>query len=278
MLLYKWENVLIFLFFIPLLFILFIVIFPYLWSLAFYFVKFLEIKNIYKILIIFSILTLILFSTYYGYYFTEIGWFSGPCFAAGLVALPFYLWELYKIEKEEKDNALIQRMPTLQDYFNKNKKRFITNKKMFFIGLFGVFISIWQIEVPQRIVFESLIEAKVILSDRDYVVLEDKNNFGRTDNIAEGKWESYDDLFGIIRFSKKDFYACDTIDCKGKKKKIGEIHSSSISESTLHCALKLGGGCGLINASKSDSYSLLEYLKQNQNKQINKQGENNVTK
>ena len=68
--------------------------------------------------------------------------------------------------------------------------------------------------------------------------------------------------FGIIRFSKKDFYACDTIDCKGKKKKIGEIHSSSISESTLHCALKLGGGCGLINASKSDSYSLLEYLKQ----------------
>ena len=121
----------------------------------------------------------------------------------------------------------------------------------------------WQLEVPQRIVFESLIEAKVILSDRDYVVLEDKNNFGRTDNIAEGKWESYDDLFGIIRFSKKDFYACDTIDCKGKKKKIGEIHSSSISESTLHCALKLGGGCGLINASKSDSYSLLEYLKQN---------------
>ena len=154
MLLHKWENVLIFLFFLPLLFILFIVIFPYLWSLAFYFVKFLEIKNIYKILIIFSILNLILFSAYYTYYFTEIGWLFGPLFAAGLVALPFYLWMWYKIEKEVKDNALIQRMPTLQDYFNKNKKRFITNKKMFFIGLFGVFISIWQIEVPQTIVFD----------------------------------------------------------------------------------------------------------------------------
>ena len=154
MLLHKWENVLIFLFFLPLLFILFIVIFPYLWSLAFYFVKFLEIKNIYKILIIFSILTLILFSTYYAYYFTEIGWLFGPFFAAGLVAVPFYLWMWYKAEKEEKDNALIQRMPTLQDYFNKNKKRFITNKKMFFIGLFSVFISIWQIEVPQTIVFD----------------------------------------------------------------------------------------------------------------------------
>ena len=160
------------------------------------------------------------------------------------------------------------------------RKGYFTNFTKARVAMASVCLLVftWQLEVPQRIAFESLIEAKVILSDRDYVVLEDKNNFGRTDNIAEGKWESYDDLFGIIRFSKKDFYACDTIDCKGKKKKIGEIHSSSISESTLHCALKLGGGCGLINASKSDSYSLLEYLKQNQNKQINKQGENNVTK
>ena len=160
------------------------------------------------------------------------------------------------------------------------RKGYFTNFTKARVAMAGACLLVftWQLEVPQRIAFESLIEAKVILSDRDYVVLEDKNNFGRTDNIAEGKWESYDDLFGIIRFSKKDFYACDTIDCKGKKKKIGEIHSSSISESTLHCALKLGGGCGLINASKSDSYSLLEYLKQNQNKQINKQGENNVTK
>ena len=153
MLLHKWENVLILLFILPLLFIIFIYV-AELWSLAFYFVKFLEIKNIYKILIIFSILTLILFSAYYAYYFTEIGWLFGPFFAAGLVAVPFYLWMWYKAEKEEKDNALIQRMPTLQDYFNKNKKRFITNKKMFFIGLFGVFISIWQIEVPQTIVFD----------------------------------------------------------------------------------------------------------------------------
>ena len=156
------------------------------------------------------------------------------------------------------------------------RKGYFTNFTKVRVAMAGACLLVftWQLEVPQRIVFESLIEAKVILIDRDYVVLEDKNNFGRTDNIAEGKWESYDDLFGIIRFSKKDFYACDTIDCKGKKKKIGEIHSSSISESTLHCALKLEGGCGLINASKSDSYSLLEYLKQNQNKQINKQGEN----
>lgn len=161
-------------------------------------------------------------------------------------------------------------------YFWRKKLKFL--KITLIASVCIMCLGFWQAEVPQRIVFESLIEAKVILIDRDYVVLEDKNNFGRTDNIAEGKWESYDDLFGIIRFSKKDFYACDTIDCKGKKKKIGEIHSSSISESTLHCALKLGGGCGLINASKSDSYSLLEYLKQNQNKQINKQGENNVTK
>ena len=134
MLLHKWENILILLFILAMLFMLFIFV-ANLWSLAFYFVKFLEIKNIYKILIIFSILNLILFSAYYTYYFTEDRWLFGPFFAAGLVAVPFYLWMWYKAEKEEKDNALIQRMPTLQDYFNKNKKRFITNKKMFFIGL-----------------------------------------------------------------------------------------------------------------------------------------------
>ena len=182
MLLHKWENVLILLFILPMLFMLFIFV-ANLWSLAFYFVKFLEIKNIYKILIIFSILNLILFSAYYAYYFTEIGWFSGPCFAAGIVAVPFYLWKLYKAEKEEKDNALIQRMPTLQDYFNKNKKRFITNKKMFFIGLFSVFISIWQIEVPQTIIVNLLqVKFEIVNDDFEYIKNPEKK-FGEKDNI-----------------------------------------------------------------------------------------------
>lgn len=200
MLLHKWENVLIFLFFIPPLFVLFIVVFPCLWSLAFYFVKFLEIKNIYKILIIFSILTLILFSTYYAYYFTEIGWFFGPCFAAGLVAVPFYLWRLYKIEKEEKDNALIQRMPTLQDYFNKNKKRFITNKKMFFIGLFSVFISIWQIEVPQTILMNIMIKTsqvpEIVIFDNNYTVEVDESKIDWFGEMKSNFFAPPSDEFG----------------------------------------------------------------------------------
>ena len=228
MLLHKWENVLIFLFFLPLLFILFIVIFPYLWCLAFYFVKSLEIKNIYKILIIFSILTLILFSTYYAYYFTEIGWLFGPFFAAGLVAVPFYLWKLYKIEKEEKDNALIQRMPTLQDYFNKNKKRFITNKKMFFIGLFSVFISIWQIEVPQTIIVNLLpVKLEIINDDFEYIENPgiDNNLYFKEEktkkflNFTYSKINIYacDDF----KCKEKNRYACDGFGCKGNKKYVG---------------------------------------------------------
>ena len=87
------------------------------------------------------------------------------------------------------------------------RKGYFTNFTKARVAMAGACLLVftWQLEFPQRIVFESLIEAKVILIDRDYVVLEDKNNFGRTDNIAEGKWESYDDLFGIIRFSKKRF-------------------------------------------------------------------------
>ena len=232
MLLHKWENVLIFLFFLPLLFILFIVIFPYLWSLAFYFVKFLEIKNIYKILIIFSILNLILFSAYYTYYFTEIGWLFGPFFAAGLVAVPFYLWMWYKAEKEEKDNALIQRMPTLQDYFNKNKKRFITNKKMFFIGLFGVFISIWQIEVPQTIVFDIAKKAlKTKVMKEVFIENIDENVTFWTPNKT--RLDCQDKNIACPFFSFK--YPIDDIKVRidGEEKLVARIYGIAYSTSTL---------------------------------------------
>ena len=258
--------------FLPMFFMIFMVFFPLFWALAICGCWFLPLTKFSKVLISVLILAMLCGGIAFLFFDKESRFFSF-LFACGFISLPVFLRYFWRSQESyEKYYHIIHTNPLTQ---NNLKRRAIS---LFSIGLLGTFMSLWQVEVPQRIVFKSLIEAKVILSDRDYVVLEDKNNFGRTDNIAEGKWESYDDLFGIIRFSKKDFYACDTIDCKGKKKKIGEIHSSSISESTLHCALKLGGGCGLINASKSDSYSLLEYLKQNQNKQINKQGENNVTK
>ena len=262
------QGFLILLFFLPPLFILFIVVFPCLWSFAFYFVKFLEIKNIYKILIIFSILTLILFSAYYAYYFTEIGWLFGPFFAAGLVAVPFYLWKWYKAEKEEKDNALIQRMPTLQDYFNKNKKRFITNKKMFFIGLFSVFISIWQIEVPQRIIV-NFFGLKINIVDRDYVVLEHKV-WNMKDNILVTNWVQYHNFLNYISFDKADIFICDEIDCKGNKKKIGEISMPSMPRSTLGC-INLTGRClGAINPPGLGIETFRNYLKEQSIKKNNK--------
>ncbi|MDD0845827.1 hypothetical protein PTQ33_01670 [Campylobacter sp. 50012-21] len=254
MLLHKWENVLIFLFFIPPLFVLFIVVFPCLWSLVFYFVKFLEIKNIYKILIIFSILTLILFSAYYAYYFTEIGWLFGPLFAAGLVALPFYLWMWYKIEKEEKDNALIQRMPTLQDYFNKNKKRFITNKKMFFIGLFSVFISIWQIEVPQTILMNIMIKTsqvpEIVIFDNNYTVEVDESKINWFGEMKSNFFAPPSDEFGrcmdkiylcpLLPFKRhfKNIYVYESIKANeqndfSKRKKIGEIYGLYYSKPLL---------------------------------------------
>ena len=224
--------------FLPLLFILFIVIFPYLWSLAFYFVKFLEIKNIYKILIIFSILNLILFSTYYAYYFTEIGWLFGPLFAAGLVAVPFYLWKLYKIEKEEKDNALIQRMPTLQDYFNKNKKRFITNKKMFFIGLFSVFISIWQIEVPQTIVFDIAKKAlKTKVMKEVFIENIDENETFRTPSKTRLDCEDKNIACPFFSFKYPIYDIKARTDGKvridGKEKLVARIYGIAYSTSTL---------------------------------------------
>ena len=237
MLLHKWENVLKLLFILPLLCILFIYV-AGLWSFAFYFVKFLEIKNIYKILIIFSILTLILFSAYYAYYFIEDGWLSGPFFAAGLVAVPFYLWELYKIEKEEKDNALIQRMPTLQDYFNKNKKRFITNKKMFFIGLFGVFISVWQIEVPQTIVFDiakKALKTKVMKEVFIENIDENETFFTATKTLSDCEDKNIACPFFSFKYPIYDIKARTDgkVRIDGKEKLVARIYGIAYSTSTL---------------------------------------------
>ena len=235
MLLHKWENVLILLFILPLLFIIFIVV-AELWSFAFYFVKFLEIKNIYKILIIFSILNLILFSAYYAYYFTEIGWLFGPLFAAGLVAVPFYLWKLYKIEKEEKDNALIQRMPTLQDYFNKNKKRFITNKKMFFIGLFGVFISIWQIEVPQTIVFDiakKALKTKVMKEVFIENIDENETFFTATKTLSDCEDKNIGCPFFSFKYPIYDIKALTDGKVRIDGKVVARIYGIAYSTSTL---------------------------------------------
>ena len=273
MLLHKWENVLIFLVFISLLFVLFIVVFPYLWRFAFYFVKFLEIKNIYKILIIFSILNLILFSAYYAYYFIEDGWLFGPFFAAGLVAVPFYLWRLYKIEKEEKDNALIQRMPTLQDYFNKNKKRFITNKKMFFIGLFSVFISIWQIEVPQTIIVNLLpVKFEIVNDDFEYIENPgiDNNLYFKEEktkkflNFTYSKINIYacDDF----KCKEKNRYACDGFGCKGNKKYVGSYWESWSERSTLMCYMNTAGRClGTVSKDYDAIEEILKYIKRGKN-------------
>lgn len=270
MLLHKWENVLILLFILPLLFIIFIYV-AELWSFAFYFVKFLEIKNIYKILIIFSILTLILFSTYYAYYFTEIGWFFGPCFAAGIVAVPFHLWRLYKIEKEEKDNALIQRMPTLQDYFNKNKKRFITNKKMFFIGLFSVFISIWQIEVPQRIIVNLLpVKLEIVNDDFEYIENPEKK-FGEEDNIYF-EYEK-EKKFLNFAYTKNNIYVCDSFDCKGDKKYIGYVWTPWSNPSILGC-INAGGGCHrYIKRNKRGRDYLMSFVENKKQKNKEKNNE-----
>ena len=272
MLLHKWENVLILLFILPLLFIIFIYV-AELWSLAFYFVKFLEIKNIYKILIIFSILNLILFSAYYAYYFTEIGWLFGPLFAAGLVAVPFYLWKLYKIEKEEKDNALIQRMPTLQDYFNKNKKRFITHKKMFFIGLFSVFISIWQIEVPQTIIVNLLpVKFEIVNDDFEYIENPgiDNNLYFKEEktkkflNFTYSKINIYacDDF----KCKEKNRYACDGFGCKGNKKYVGSYWESWSERSTLMCYMNTAGRwLGTVSKDYDAIEEILKYIKRGKN-------------
>ena len=139
------------------------------------------------------------------------------------------------------------------------------SKKLVIFSSFVCVFCLWQLEIPQR-VFVSLIGTKINITDNDYVILENQDNFGRKDNIWIDDWVKYKNFLGYMSFYKADILICDELDCKGNKKKIGEISMPSMPRSTLGC-INLTGRClGNITPSSTQEY-VLKYLKENQIKQ-----------
>ena len=102
-------------------------------------------------------------------------------------------------------------------------------------------LSFWQAELPQRI-FVSLVGLKINIIDNNYVVLEEKSKWNTKDNVLVKNWVQYDNFLNYISFDKADIFICDEIDCKGNKKKIGEVSMLSIhSRSTLMHILNFEG-------------------------------------
>ena len=135
------------------------------------------------------------------------------------------------------------------------------SKKLVIFSSFVCVFCLWQLEIPQR-VFASLIGTKINITDNDYVILENQDNFGRKDNIWIDDWVKYKNFLGYMSFYKADILICDELDCKGNKKKIGEISMPSIPRSTLGC-INLTGRClGDITTDYVNSKEFINYLKE----------------
>ena len=146
---------------------------------------------------------------------------------------------------------------------------FKLQKSLIAFGLFGTMVCVWQLEVPQRIIV-NFFGLKINIVDRDYVVLEHKV-WNMKDNILVTNWVQYDNFLNYISFDKADIFICDEIDCKGNKKKIGEISMPSMPRSTLGCINSTGRCLDVINPPGLGIETFRNYLReQSIKKTINK--------
>ena len=152
-------------------------------------------------------------------------------------------------------------------YFWRKKLKFL--KVTLIASICIMCLSFWQAELPQRLIV-NFFGLKINIVDRDYVVLEHKV-WNMKDNILVTNWVQYHNFLNYISFDKADIFICDEIDCKGNKKKIGEISMPSMPRSTLGC-INLTGRClGVINPSGLEIETFRNYLReQSIKKTINK--------
>ena len=129
-------------------FMIFMVFFPLFWVLAFCGCWFLPLTKFSKVLI--SVLILAMLCGGIAFLFFDNKDSVYPfLFACGFISLPVFLYYFWRRQESyEKHYHTIHTNPLAK---NNLKRRAIS---IFSIGLLGTFMSLWQVEVPQKIVFD----------------------------------------------------------------------------------------------------------------------------
>ena len=130
--------------------------------------------------------------------------------------------------------------------------------------------SAWQLELPQKIII-NLINDKIEIFDNNYTVLENNNKSNIVSKFENDGYLPQISLFEIY-FRTREIYIYDDINKTINERKIAEIKTPFIAESTLMCFLRnieTGGKCtGFTNGSKykvnGKKFTLNELLKQYQ--------------
>ena len=233
-------------FFIILLFfhkaIFLFIISAFCWSLAIHNILLLNIKKKYKIFFVGLILAIIFGSGAYKQDYIFL--------VCAVIFTPIFLYLLRK---------------KLHNFYI-----FKLQKSLIAFGLFGTMVCVWQLEVPQKIII-NMFDDKIEIFDNNYTVLENNNKSNIVSKFENDGYLPQISLFEIY-FRTREIYIYDDINKTINERKIAEIKTPFIAESTLMCFLRnieTGGRCtGFTNGSKykvnGKKFTLNELLKQYQ--------------
>ena len=208
------------------LFMIFMVFFPLFWALAICGCWFLPLTKFSKVLI--SVLILAMLCGGIAFLFFDNKDSVYPfLFACGFISLPVFLYYFWRSQESYEKYYHIIHTNTLAK--NNLKRRAIS---LFSIGLLGTFMSLWQVEVPQKIVFDIAKKAlKTKVMKEVFIENIDENETFRTP--SKTRLDCQDKNIACPFFSFK--YPIDDIKARidGEEKLVGRIYGIAYSTSTL---------------------------------------------
>ena len=206
------------------LFMIFMVFFPLFWALAICGCWFLPLTKFSKVLI--NVLILAMLCGGIAFLFFESSSFSF-LFPCGFISLPVFLYYFWRRQESYEKYYHIIHTNTLAK--NNLKRRAIS---LFSIGLLGTFMSLWQVEVPQKIVFDiasKALKTKVMKEVFIENIDENATFFTATKTLLDCRDKNIACPFFSFKYPIYDIKA--RID--GEEKLVARIYGIAYSTSTL---------------------------------------------
>ena len=214
------------------LFMIFMVFFPLFWALAICGCWFLPLTKFSKVLINVLILAMLCGGIAF-LFFDDKDSVYPFLFACGFISLPVFLYYFWRSQESYEKYYHIIHTNTLAK--NNLKRRAIS---IFSIGLLGTFMSLWQVEVPQKIVFDiasKALKTKVMKEVFIENIDENETFFTATKTLSDCEDKNIACPFFSFKYPIYDIKARTDgkVRIDGKEKLVARIYGIAYSTSTL---------------------------------------------